>query len=75
MFTKILITLYTVIAIGTMSLMLMDYPKCFKIQHPTGSISGGFLIGLEVLFVGAVWPVTLPGMMAIYGDMDGLFCS
>lgn len=53
----------------------MNYPKCFKIQHPTGSISGGFSIGINSLFAGALWPITLPGMMAIYGDMDGLFCS
>lgn len=74
MFTKIFIVLYLAIAFGVIGLTLADYPDCFRLQHPDWPMTRGFLVGGESLFIGALWPITLPGMIAIYESNDELFC-
>lgn len=62
-------------ALFTAGLTMVDHAACYRQQWPNRSTPGGVRVGVDGLFTGLFWPISLPGMIVVYGEYDGLFCS
>lgn len=76
MLKNILLALYIMLALCTAFLTMNDAVACYNQQRPNSSRQlDGAGVGLNGVFTGVFWPITLPGMIAVYDQYDGLFCS
>ena len=75
MLKNIFIALYIMMALSTAGLTMSDYVDCYVVEHPNRSMPGGVRTGLEGVFSGVFWPIVLPGMIAVYDNHEGRFCS
>jgi len=68
------LSVYLVIALIVGSLLIIDYTDCYKLK---GNIRHAQAMGAGFTMIvgGLLWPATLPGMLALYGDREDHYCS
>lgn len=73
---NIFIAAYIAIGVIVGILIITDYSSCqyFQYGEKSGARSSAFDAGFGMAIGGAIWPIILPGMIAIYGDREGNYC-
>ena len=66
-------TIYFSIAIIIGVVIITDYADCYKLSgniRYAQSVGAGF----SMIIGGLVWPITLPGMLALYNEREDHYC-
>ena len=66
-------TIYFSIAIVIGVVIITDYTDCYKLKgniRHAQSVDAGF----SMILGGLIWPITLPGMLALYDDREDHYC-